>query len=183
MDRTRIITYSVITSYSIHYTKLYDCDESGITYIRYERQNLQFEGANYYSDYPRLMDVLKQTTGNILLTIGSKNIGMFRVLDISRLVARVLPVKESIDACENAGLKAHQIIAMKGRMSKACNKALLQEYNIMHLVTKDSGEAGGMTEKVNAALELGLAVHILNRPIIHYPICIDAYHQILNYLP
>ena len=71
---------------------------------------------------------------------------------------------------------------MKGRMSKETNKALMLEYGIKHLVSKDSGEAGGLVEKVDAALELGIKVHILNRPEISYPKVFDKIEDVNQFI-
>lgn len=144
------------------------CALQNIEYFRFERKSTIFKNACYYDHYRQIVDALQNSEGKILLTIGSKNINAFDALEPERIIVKVLPVKESIALCENAGLKAHQIIAMKGKMSKETNKALMLEYGITHLVTKDSGNAGGLNEKISAAEELGLKVHILRRPKVDY---------------
>lgn len=158
------------------------CCANKISYVRFERENTKISNALYYDDYATLINALKHSSGNILLTIGSKNVNLFNQLDIKRIIARVLPVQESIRLCESAGLMAHQIIAMKGRMSKVTNMALLGEYTIEHLVTKDSGEAGGVLEKVQAASELGVKVHILSRPKVAYPSKFANFNDILMHI-
>lgn len=155
-----------------------DCS---ITYIRYERENLKYEGVDYHDDYDSILRVLQLTKGNIFLTIGSKNVYYFK--DIAeRVIARVLPVVDSIQQCEKAGLKAHQILAMKGRVSQLTNETLLQEYDIQYLVTKDSGEAGGLSEKINAAHNQGVKVIVLERPKINYPISVSSFEGIIHHL-
>ncbi len=144
------------------------CKNNKIPYVRFERKVKHYPDAMYYQSYEEMVKVLKQTKGKILLTIGSKNVGLFSEIN-DRIIARVLPVHESILLCENAGLKAHQILAMKGRVETATNIALIKEYGIQHLVTKDSGEAGGMEEKINAAKACNIKVHILGRPKVNYP--------------
>ncbi len=156
------------------------CQNNKIPYVRFERKVIQYKCAHYYQSYEEIITALKHTEGNILLTIGSKNVSLFSTIK-DRIVARVLPVQESIILCENAGLKAHQILAMKGKVSTSTNIAFMKEYNIQHLVTKDSGEAGGMDEKINAARECSINVHILNRPIINYPDTINNYQDILEH--
>jgi len=155
------------------------CSNKNVPYIRFERENIRFENVSYYSNYSLLVEALQTSEGNIMLTIGSKNLHLFNALDLDRLVARVLPVKESIEECNNAGLKAHQIIASKGIMVKETNRALFTEYEIKHLVTKDSGEAGGMAQKIEAANEMGINVHILERPELNYPEVYNSFEEIL----
>ncbi|TLX76999.1 cobalt-precorrin-6A reductase [Labilibacter sediminis] len=156
------------------------CQESRCCYIRYERKSSQFKDAKYYSSYAQLIEVLQKTQGRILLTIGSKHVHLFKDFSDERIVARVLPVVKSIQLCEKAGLKAHQIIATKGRVEKLTNMALMQEYDIKHLVTKDSGTTGGLPEKISAAQELGVSVHILERPQLDYPHVVFSYNELMN---
>ena len=42
----------------------------------------------------------------------------------------------------------------------------MQEYNIHIMVTKESGDEGGTTAKIEAALELGIPVVMVMRPIV-----------------
>ncbi len=155
------------------------CKKLNIKYIRYEREQNKYNEATYYSSYEEMVDKLSSTQGNILLTIGSKNVHLFQSVK-ERVIARVLPVEDSIRQCKEAGLQAHQIIATKGRVGKITNMALMQEYNIAHLVTKDSGEAGGMKEKINAANDLAIETHILDRPKVEYPLVFKEYAEILK---
>lgn len=146
------------------------CQRLNRPYLRFERAQIGIDGALFYTDYASLIAALEQTSGNILLTIGSKNVHRFCPTLSNRLVARILPVTESLEECRLAGLSAHQLIAMKGRMSRETNRSLMNEYKIAHLVTKESGEAGGLLEKCEAASDLGIAVHVLARPQINYPL-------------
>ncbi|MCL3781233.1 precorrin-6A reductase [Prolixibacteraceae bacterium JC049] len=140
-----------------------------IRYIRFERTAVPLKNGKYYSSYQEIVDELKNTEGNIFLTIGSKNLDAFNELDRKRIFPRVLPVIESIEQCDKAEIPPHQIIASKGLVSAATNKAIMIEYDIKHMVSKDSGKAGGLFEKLDAANELGIPVYILQRPQINYP--------------
>lgn len=156
------------------------CKQIDCKYLRYERETPRFQNALYYHSYESMIEKLQIMKGNVLLTIGSKNVCLFKSFEEERIIARVLPVVQSIKQCEEAGLKAHQIIAMKGRMTLETNRALMQEYNIKHLVTKDSGEAGGLVEKIAAAHELDILVHILERPKICYPSIVNNFNSLIN---
>ena len=63
---------------------------------------------------------------------------------------------------------------MQGTYTKEFNKALMKEYNIKAMLTKESGESGGAEEKINAAIELQIPVILIKRPKIdgidYYPI-------------
>jgi precorrin-6A/cobalt-precorrin-6A reductase len=154
----------------------------GIMYVRYERPSHICQQAKYYSSYTQISDELSNCKGNILLTIGSKNLSKFKNINPTRIIARVLPVTESLILCENVNIPAHNILAMRGISSVALNEAIMRDYEIKHLVTKDSGEAGGVIQKIEAAQNLGIDIHILSRPEIDYPIKISDINTIKKYL-
>ena len=53
---------------------------------------------------------------------------------------------------------------MQGPFSCQLNKALIEQFHIRYLVTKDGGAAGGFAEKVQAAAETGVQLVVLRRP-------------------
>ena len=108
--------------------------------------------------------VLEKTTGNILLTTGVKELGAFSRLNPNRLFPRVLPSRESIRLCEENGIPQSHIIAMQGPFSRGLNRALMEQFAIRWLVTKDGGAAGGFPEKIEAAGDLQVPVLVIRRP-------------------
>jgi len=109
---------------------------------------------------------LDKISGAVLLTIGSKELARFTAMRDyqSRLYARVLPTAEALAICAEAGIAASHIIAMQGPFSRELNLALLRQFQIAALVTKDGGAAGGFAQKLQAAQELGVAVIVIRRP-------------------
>ena len=107
---------------------------------------------------------LAGTEGNILLTTGAKELRAFASLPSERLYPRVLPMLESLAACEAAGIPRCNIIAMQGPFSYELNYALLKQFHISWMVTKDGGAAGGFEEKVQAARETGTKLVVIRRP-------------------
>ena len=109
---------------------------------------------------------LAETEGNILLTTGSKELGIYAADENlrNRLYARVLPSHESISLCEDAGLSGKHIIAMQGPFSMETDLALIRQFDIKILVTKSSGSAGGAPDKVKAAAKAGIPVYMIGRP-------------------
>lgn len=100
---------------------------------------------------------------SILFTTGSNNIEKFA--DLARLgFARVLPYEKSIEKCVKAGFKRSRIIALQGPFSTEFNKALCREYKIDCVVTKNSGEGSGFDEKLEACLQLGIPLIVINPP-------------------
>ena len=80
------------------------------------------------------------------------------------LYPRVLPTVAGITACEGAGIPHRNIIAMQGPFTLELNLALMQQFHIHYLVTKDGGSAGGFAEKAQAAAQSGAALVVLRRP-------------------
>jgi precorrin-6A/cobalt-precorrin-6A reductase len=153
-----------------------------IPYLRFERKTKPYPGISCFQSYDALVNSLKGTSGNILLTIGSKNIGAFLPLDVERLYVRILGVSASIRQCEEAGLKPSHIIAMSGVFSVAFNRALMDEFQIRYMVTKESGEEGGINEKIEAAQRLGVEVLMLMRPAMVYPEVFGEYDGVIERL-
>lgn len=109
----------------------------------------------------------RQEFQRILLTTGSKELDLFCRDEKLRekLVVRVLPGRESMECCWNLGLEGKQIIAMQGVSTKEMNLAVIRQYGIDCLVTKESGKAGGEDEKLAAAKEAGIPCMLIARPI------------------
>ena len=163
-------------------------ESKGINYLRYERKSFEiqsYDNIRTFSNYDSVITYLKNSSGNILLTIGSKNARLFKDIEKKRIYVRVLPLSESVKVCEEAGFLTDNIIAVKGNFSKEFNMVLMREFDIKFLVTKDSGIEGGVPEKIEAASHNGIEVLMLERPAINYPEIysdIDALLQRINEL-
>lgn len=53
---------------------------------------------------------------------------------------------------------------MQGPFSYALNRALMEQFTIRFLVTKDGGAAGGFEEKARAAQDTGAQLIVIRRP-------------------
>lgn len=120
----------------------------------------------YFDTAAEAAAALRDTTGNILLTTGSKELHTFcENEDVKRrLIVRVLPGRESLELCYENGLEGKQIIAMQGPFGKEMNLATIRQYNISCLVTKESGKTGGADEKLQAAADAGIPCYIIRKP-------------------
>lgn len=109
---------------------------------------------------------LAQTEGKILLTTGSKELAAYTSLPDyqNRLYLRVLPDPEVLRHCIDLGFPPSHLIAMQGPFSHSLNVALLEDTGAEWLVTKDTGSAGGLPEKLSAAQQVGVKVLMLSRP-------------------
>ncbi|QZT35524.1 precorrin-6A reductase [Caldalkalibacillus thermarum TA2.A1] len=162
--------------------------KANIPYIRYEREQQRFEHPHiiWVDDYEQAAEVAAQKKGVIMLTTGSKTVDIFarRLLGIPEvtLVVRLLPRKENMEKCEQLGIEQRHIVAMQGPFSKALNLALYDHYDVNVMVTKESGKAGAVDEKVEAALEKGIEVIMIKRPKVDYGVCYHTYGEVLQHL-
>ena len=117
----------------------------------------------YFENNADCAKALENTEGNILLTTGSKELSTYcasgRLHD--RLYVRILPGRESLELCMEQGIKGRQILALQGPFSTEMNAAILKQYDIRHMVTKNSGRTGGYQEKLEAAKILGIPVYVI----------------------
>lgn len=110
---------------------------------------------------------LRTTAGTVLLTTGIKELPDFSALPPERVVLRTLPTPDNVRAALAAGLPHKNIIAMEGPFSEELNEAVLRQWNIKWLVTKDGGTVGGFPEKVRAAAETGAGLVVIRSPEGH----------------
>lgn len=139
-------------------------------YLRLEREISKTPEAEnpavsirYFESNADCAKALENTEGNILLTTGSKELATYcasgRLHD--RLYVRILPGRESLELCMEQGIKGRQILALQGPFSTEMNAAILKQYDIRHMVTKNSGRTGGYQEKLEAAKMLGIPVYVI----------------------
>lgn len=107
---------------------------------------------------------LADTQGSVLLATGAKELAAFAPIAPQRLFPRVLPTQEGIAACEVAGIPHRNIIALQGPFSQELNEALMRQFSIRWLVTKDGGAPGGFDQKAAAAAAVGAQLVVLRRP-------------------
>lgn len=139
-----------------------------VSYLRLKRDEdgRQEQSANYFTSNEDCAAALKDTKGNILLTTGSKELSIYcQSEDVkSRLYVRVLPSVESLALCTEQGICGKQILAMHGPFTEEMNEAIIRQYHISCVVTKESGTSGGYPEKIAAADKTGAAVFVIGRP-------------------
>lgn len=120
----------------------------------------------WFADSKSCARALAETGGNILLTTGSKELSVYAADEHvrERLYVRVLPGAESLAICEHCGIPGKQIIAMQGPFSQELNEALIRQFDIRILVTKESGAAGGYPQKLAAAENTGIQAYVIGSP-------------------
>ena len=119
------------------------CAVVGVEYHRLLREESPLPaGSMVFATAAHAAAFLAGCSGNVLLATGAKELAAFAALGPERLFPRVLPTREGIAACEAAGIPHRNIIAMQGPFSYALNCALIEQFSIRYLVTKDGGASG-----------------------------------------
>ena len=144
-------------------------EEMNIPYLRLKRElnaSQKEENVTYFETNEACAMELEGIQGNILLTIGSKELKKYCVSEDvkNRLFVRVLPGMESLSLCMEQGIKGKQIIAMQGPFTTEMNEAMIRQYGISCLITKQSGTSGGYYEKLEAAKKTGISVFVIGHP-------------------
>lgn len=137
----------------------------GISYLRLRREmtDAKDESVCYFESHQTCAEALKQISGPVLLTTGSKDLAVYCAEKSlkKRLYVRVLPGLESLQLCLEQGICGKQILALQGPFSAELNEALISQYQIRCLVTKASGPSGGYPEKIKAAKRKGIPVFVI----------------------
>lgn len=140
-------------------------EHCGIPYLRLFREEAEAakENVRYFVSHEACAAALGEVPGNILLTTGSKNLSTYCAEENlkKRLYVRVLPGLESLENCIRNGISGRQILALQGPFSAELNEALISQYQIACLVTKESGVTGGYPEKIEAAKNKGIPVFVI----------------------
>lgn len=158
---------------------------TGISYIRFERQSTSdLSGAIVVSSTQEAIDFVNQKHyKTVYLGTGSKTLHLFvEGLRDSRIVVRVLPTSKILLACEELGLVADQIDAIKAPFSKECNKELIRRSQADVFISKESGSVAGIREKIDACQELGVDCIIISRPLVNYPHIVFSIEELADYL-
>ncbi|MEN9309422.1 MAG: cobalt-precorrin-6A reductase [Fibrobacterota bacterium] len=105
--------------------------------------------------------------GVVLLTTGSRSLsGYVRLAtDLGAEVwARLAPSEESRQAVTDSGMSPARVEWAKGPFSVKQTMDLLRRSRARVLVAKDSGDAGGISERLEAASSCGCASVVVKRP-------------------
>jgi precorrin-6Y C5,15-methyltransferase (decarboxylating) len=143
------------------------CEATGTALVRLLRDSTSDASDGVFvEDTQACIRFLLGTTGNVLLTTGSKSLPEYGAEEAlrPRLYARVLPLPSSLDSCAKAGIEASHIIAMQGPFTEELNVAMLRSVKAEWMVTKDTGSAGGYADKIAAAGKAGAKVVVIGRP-------------------
>lgn len=120
----------------------------------------------YRESVAEAVEFLASTSGNILITTGSRDLQEYTGLADyqNRCFARVLPTLSVMEKCKALGFEGRNLIGMQGPFSEELNFAMLKQVNASWMVTKSSGKEGGYPEKCEAAIRAGVNIVVIGRP-------------------
>lgn len=138
----------------------------GLAYIRVIRPRVDFSGCLVAQTVEEACREVPADGGCVLAATGNKEIADYTVIEDyrKRVFARVLPDEASVESCRAIGLSDDHIITGTGPFSVADNESLMRAHDISYLITKESGQAGGFPEKLEAAHACGCTVIVVCRP-------------------
>lgn len=160
------------------------CKKTNVRYLRFEREEIPIPAhplIHRVNTMTEAVDKSKSLGKKIFLTTGISSVAKFISLkDKKELYVRILPVPEHIALCLDMGIPPTHIIAMHGPFSEDLNRAMFKQYQINTMVTKDSGEVGGVLEKVHAALKEGIDTIMIERPRLAFPQKYSSIDEVVN---
>ena len=145
-----------------------------IAYIRFERPSLNFDNIDtshiiYAKSFENAGEIISEEIpeGNVLHFAGANTMeDVLKNVSTERFYPRILKVPKSIEKCEKLGIKEDHIIAMEGAASLKENMDLIEKHNASVMITKESGEIGGVIEKIDAANKKDISLIMIKRPFI-----------------
>jgi precorrin-6A/cobalt-precorrin-6A reductase len=172
-------------------------EECSIKYIRFQRPSSvsdsastdeaaikKLESVHFVNNMDEAVEwCRKSDRKNILLTTGFSSVEKFvKLKDEKNIYVRMLPMPVHIEQCVKMGIKSSNILALQGPFSLELNKAIFNQYHIDVVVTKDSGKTGGVPEKIQAAMEIGIDTVVIQREEIDYPVICSTIDEVFGML-
>jgi len=146
----------------------------GIPFVRFERKEVPLP------DYDKLHIVVdeveaanlagelaKENNNHVYLTTGSKTMHIFaksEALQDCDVWTRILPTAEVLQMMEDLNVSPKRIVAVQGPFSYDMNRIMFHDTKASVVVMKNSGLVGGADTKLQAAMDLGIHVIVIDRP-------------------
>lgn len=148
--------------------------ETKIPYIRFERpttnlENVDTSHIHYVSSFDDAGKLIASDfdSGNVLHFAGANTMAdIVKYVSVERFYPRILKVENSLKKCDELNINPDHIIPMTGAATKEENIDLIEKYDASVMITKESGEIGGVIKKIEAANEKDVAIIMIQRPKI-----------------
>ena len=171
---TKVIDTSHPYAFEVSKNAMEVAKEKNIQYFRFEREKVDILPRKYknFEEIEDLIKYIENLEGNILVTLGSNNVPLFKNLkNLPNIYFRILSRWDMVKRCEDNNILPKNIIAMQGPFTENMNIAMIEQFNIKYLITKKAGDTGGEREKVRACDKLDVEIIYLNKKEIIYKNC------------
>ena len=159
--------------YAVEVTKIIKqiCKERNLFYVRYTRTDETVDDPDVIEHVTGPWEAARlaeKQSGNIVLTTGVNTLEIYR--DVlpdfqQRCYARVLDHASSIETCRKIFTHSDHWFAENPPFSVEDNQKLIRETKAAVLLSKDSGAAGGVPEKVEACKREKIKMILIDRPV------------------
>lgn len=143
-----------------------------IPFFRYERKEVplpRYDKLHHVANEEEAAALAGQLGNRVYLTTGSKTMAIFAgspALQGKDVWTRVLPTAEVLQMMKDLQVSPKRIIAMQGPFSYDMNRVMFKDTGAQVVVMKNSGLVGGSDTKLQAAMDLGLHIILIDRPHI-----------------
>lgn len=148
--------------------------ESGMPVVRLQRKfGERVDGATYCKDFDEAMAVMqKEGVERLLALTGANTIGKLKPFwQQHHTIFRILDREESIQMAQGEGLPLANLISYPTDMpSLEDERQMMAAVGCDAVITKESGDNGGFGTKVQAALESGMKVYVVEAPTLPQPV-------------
>lgn len=154
--------------------------------IRFERkypERINHRLVHYLKDYKEALTYLNvQSIEPLLLLTGVQSIGKLKEYwDSHVCYARILPRESSLQLAIKEEFPEENLILEMPNDSVAAEKQLIDKYKIKGILTKESGDSGFLDVKIQAAIERGVPIMIIERTKSVFR-CITEEAELKNHL-
>ncbi len=155
----------------LHQTVARVAKKTGIPAIRFDRrasEKVRASHVRYVADLPEAEKALREAGVSSLLALtGVQSIPVLKPYWQEHPTwFRILPRAESKEAAIRAGFDSRRLIMAYPSNDVETERQMLDRFNPMALLTKDSGAPAGMEAKIEAARTRDIPVFIVERPPI-----------------
>lgn len=163
------------------------CRDCSVPYLRYERQAEPLPVYNKLRTAKTAQEAatLAAALGKvILLTTGSRTLACYKAAADqagARLVVRILPEPDVLQEALALGILTRDIIGMQGPFAVETNEALIKQFGVDVLVTKNSGKIGGTDAKFQAAIRQNIWLVVIEKPALEYGATVSNTAEVLKW--
>lgn len=142
-----------------------------IPVLRFERKyplRINHERIKYLPAYQDVMDYLRENNiQNLLALTGVQSIAKLKPYwQEHHSIFRILPRESSVSIARQAGFPTENLLLEMPGDDIQHELSIIKKHQIQCVLTKESGESGFLSTKIEAALQANIRLLIIERPIL-----------------